>query len=71
MQAIVRHFAAMAQDGAGRFMIRIGGTPETFGYVAHAFVSTWVPDARLRDGGVWRDDAIELARVPAKHDNIA
>lgn len=63
MQAIVRHFAAMAPDGAGRLMIQIGGTPEAVGYVAHAYVSSWVPDARLRGGGLYVDEAIELARV--------
>ncbi len=63
MRAIVRHFAAMAPADAGRLMLQIGGTPEAFGYVVHAYVSSWTPDARLRGGGLYREEAIELARV--------
>lgn len=62
VRAIVQHFAAQAPDGASRIMLQIGGTPEALGYIAHAFVSSQMPDARLRGGGYLRDDATELAR---------
>ena len=61
MRAILQHFATQAPD-AGRFMVQICGTPEKVGYAAYAYVSSWVPDARLRGGGYLRDDATELAR---------
>jgi len=61
MRAIMRHFDSMAPD-AGRFMVQIGGTRETVGYAAYAYVSSWVTDTRLRGGGYWRDDATELSR---------
>lgn len=61
MRAIIRHFATQAPE-AGRFMVQIGGAPEKFGYAAYAYVSTWVPDPRLRGGGYYRDDATELSR---------
>lgn len=62
MRTIIRHFATLAPDDASRFMVQIGGTREKVGYAAYAYVSTWVPDARLRGGGYWRDDATELSR---------
>lgn len=65
MRAIVQHFTAQAPDSAGRITIQIGGTPQAFGYVAHAYISSWMPDARLRGGGFHREEAIELARVSA------
>jgi hypothetical protein len=61
MRAILQHFATQAPD-ASRFMVQIGGTRETVGYAAYAYVSSWVPDARLRGGGYYRDDATELSR---------
>lgn len=60
MRAIICHFAGLASDGADRIMLQVGGTPDSFGYVAHAFFSSWVPDARLR---LYRDEAAELARA--------